>query len=164
MLESSLGLSYSSQTVCIHMYLCEFDETHMFTVWVLANNVSMHGVRCRRVPRDTTPCTLTPRKCVLTSAPIVTSRYVCTSRYLFLPHPTQQHHVWHVVSQSLWHCHAQSVQGVIGGATYKLNEDPTQKWTYTKSHVDEIEFGKVLRRYTCKDWKTQYCVIWCGGL
>jgi len=126
MLESSLGLSYSSQTVCIHMYLCEFDETHMFTVWVLANNVSMHGVRCRRVPRDTTPCTLTPRKCVLTSAPIVTSRYVCTSRYLFLPHPTQQHHVWHVVSQSLWHCHAQSVQGVIGGATYELNEDLTQ--------------------------------------
>ena len=33
-----------------------------------------------------------------------------------------------------------------------------------KSHVDEIRFGKVMRRYTCEDWKTQYCVIWCGGL
>jgi len=28
-----------------------------------------------------------------------------------------------------------------------------------KSHVDEMKFGKVMRRYTCEDWKTQYCVI-----
>ena len=112
MLESSFGLSYSSQTVCVHMYLCEFDETHIFMLWVLANNVIMHGVRCRRAPCDTSVCTLTPQKCLLTSAPIITPRCVYTSRYLFLPRPVQ-HHVSHVVSQSLWHCHAQWVQGVI---------------------------------------------------
>jgi len=65
------------------MYLCEFDETHIFMLWVLANNVSMHGVRCRRAPRDTSACTLTPQKCLLTSAPIITPRCVYTSRYLF---------------------------------------------------------------------------------
>ena len=31
----------------------------------------MHGVRCRRAPRDTSACTLTPQKCVLTSASII---------------------------------------------------------------------------------------------
>jgi len=118
MLATSLGLSYTSQAVCVLIYLCKFNETHTFMLWVLANNVCMHGVRCLREPCDTTLRTLTPQECVLTSTSILTPHCAYTSRYLFLPQPVQEHHVWHVVAQSLWHCHAQSVQGVMGGTTW----------------------------------------------
>ena len=84
MLESWLGLSYSSQIVCVHMYLCEFDETDMFMLWVLANNKSMHGVRCRRAPRDTSSCTLTPQKCVLTSASFINHTPLCMHIKVFV--------------------------------------------------------------------------------
>jgi hypothetical protein len=131
-MESWLCLSYSSQTVCVHMYLCEFDETGMFMLWVLANNKSMHGVRYRRAPRDTSACTLTPQKCVLTSASFITLRCVCTSRYFFLPRPVQQHRLWSVVSQSLRPYHAQWVQCAIRGVTYQLNEDATQVSAYKR--------------------------------
>jgi len=104
----------------------------MFMLWVLANNVCMYGVRCRRAPSDTARRTPTPQECVLTSTPMLTPRCAYTSRFLFLPRPAQEHHVWHVVAQSLWHYHAQSVQGVMGGATYQLNEEPTQVTTYNR--------------------------------
>ena len=79
--------------------------------FINVSNACMYGVRCCCTPCDTTPRALTPQECILTSTPMLTTRCAYTSQFLFLPRPAKEHHVWHVVAQSLWHCHAQAVQG-----------------------------------------------------
>jgi len=149
MLQTSLSISHISQVVSIVMYVCAFDWSDMLMSWVLANNVCIYRVRCRRAPADAARRTPTPQECALTSTPMLTLRCAHRSRYSFLQWPAQEHHVWRVVAYSLWQWHAHDTRCNVW-CDIPTARGALHRWLCTISWLAPCWRHQATRSWTCR--------------